>query len=288
MRSGRCRPRREAGKVTSKEDRRAARTRLAARVDEIWRQVLEHDWKSCRLWPPGAHAQAALGELEGAIASYREVVEWSSGDYAVSVVEHLANCEVRLAQKRFRIAGAATTEVIEYLERRRHEARRACPSWSRPASGSTSAGASTRSGRRCSTTKPGTTNCVPRTTRIAGRARRSGSVLILESDATRQAARSHGSRGHAHDRGCRAADRQYRGTTTCRGSRLLDPSRSGRRLAHSARPSERARTTQCRTSSSSTAGSSKNGRSGANATRRSATCGTYHDSIRSLPKRARS
>ena len=64
---------------------------------------------------PG-RAQAALGDLEGAIASYREVVEWSSGDYAVSVVEQLANCEVRLAQKRFRIAGTATTEVVGYLD----------------------------------------------------------------------------------------------------------------------------------------------------------------------------
>jgi len=106
----------EAGNIITKEDRRDARTRLAARVDDIWRQVLEHDWKSCRLWAARGDAQAALGDLEGAIASYREVVEWSSGDYAVSVVEHLANSEVRLAQKRFRIAGTATTQVLAYLD----------------------------------------------------------------------------------------------------------------------------------------------------------------------------
>ena len=107
----------EAGKITSKEDRpgradAAGRARRRASGGKCWSTI----GRVVGCGPPAATPQAALGDLEGAIASYREVVEWSSGDYAVSVVEHLANCEVRLAQKRFRIAGTATTEVIGYLD----------------------------------------------------------------------------------------------------------------------------------------------------------------------------
>ena len=65
--------------------------------------------------------------LEGAIDSYREIVEWSSGsDYEVSVIEQLANCEFRLAHKRFRTAGAVTPEVTALLRTGRRETRRRC------------------------------------------------------------------------------------------------------------------------------------------------------------------
>jgi hypothetical protein len=74
-------------------------------------------WRSCNVLAALGRAQSKLGEFEGAINSYREIVEWSSGsDYEVSVIEQLANCEFRLAHKRFRTAGAVTPEVTALFE----------------------------------------------------------------------------------------------------------------------------------------------------------------------------
>jgi pimeloyl-ACP methyl ester carboxylesterase len=107
-----------AGEIATKQELRQARTKLAERVDEVFDQVLRNDWRSCAMLAVLGHAQAALGDLEGAITSYKEVVEWSvGGDYDVSVVEQLADCEIKLAQKRFRTARTVTPEVAKLFGR---------------------------------------------------------------------------------------------------------------------------------------------------------------------------
>jgi pimeloyl-ACP methyl ester carboxylesterase len=107
-----------AGEVTTKQERRQARTKLAERLEDIVDEVRKNGWRSCNVLAALGRAQTKLGELEGAINSYREIVEWSSGgDYEVSVIEQLANCEFRLAHKRFRTAGVITPEVTKLFER---------------------------------------------------------------------------------------------------------------------------------------------------------------------------
>ena len=246
----------------------------------------KNDWRSCKVLARPWDAGAALGESRRRDQSYREVVEWSSGsDYEVSVVEQLANCEFRVAHKRFRIVGAATPEVTRDLRRGRQEAHRLAE----PRTDQRALGLRGSYHKKRATTLDDKARTAEscRLRRVSrGRGGRSDPYSSLNRLQLGELLESRFPKRCADGRGCGAANRKYRGTTTCRRGRLLASSRSGRRPAHPA-SKQRTRARMPKLHREYCIGLRRTVDSGASVTRRSATSGTSHDSIRSRPKQAR-
>ena len=108
-------------------------------------------------WPHWDGRRQSSANSKVRSISYREIVEWSSGgDYEVSVIEQLANCEFRLAHKRFRTVGSSRRKSPSSSSGPMRDSPR-CSASNRRASGSACAAATTRSGQRHSMVRTGTT-----------------------------------------------------------------------------------------------------------------------------------